>query len=232
MCTRFIYRGSDIVTAFNFDIDTDVWKHKIILEKRRFCIGILRPDGKYHSYHGVNANGNAGTLLYVHENPKAAYSPSPDCVVISDILEKYIKAELSFDDILGLLHTKRLVYAPDATMQAMLTDALGRALILEPGIGHREEAGRFSLMTNYSLLDPQSTLPYIVPGDSRCERAGALLNKYGDVFTVSDAFHVLKAVKQEGEWATRVSFVYSLGENAVYFTENNDFEHIRKYSFT
>lgn len=154
MCTRFIYRGSDIVTAFNFDIDTDVWKHKIILEKRRFCIGILRPDGKYHSYHGVNANGNAGTLLYVHENPKAAYSPSPDCVVISDILEKYIKAELSFDDILGLLHTKRLVYAPDATMQAMLTDALGRALILEPGIGHREEAGRFSLMTNYSLLDP------------------------------------------------------------------------------
>ena len=69
MCTRFVYRGNDMITGFNFDIDLSVWKHKVIEERERFYIGILRPDGVYHSYHGVNQNGNVGTLLYVHGNP-------------------------------------------------------------------------------------------------------------------------------------------------------------------
>lgn len=44
MCTRFVYRGNDIITGFNFDIDLSVWKHKVIEEKERFYIGILRPE--------------------------------------------------------------------------------------------------------------------------------------------------------------------------------------------
>ena len=63
MCMRFVYHGDDIITGFNFDIDLSVWEHKVILEKDRFYIGIKRPDGIYHSYHGVNRNGNVGTLL-------------------------------------------------------------------------------------------------------------------------------------------------------------------------
>ena len=231
MCMRFIYRGSDIMTAFNFDIDTAVWKHRVIKEKDRFYIGIMRPDGKYHSYHGVNSRGDAATLLYVHENPAAAFSPSPGCVTIADITEKFIRAESSYDQVLELIKTKRVVYAPDATMQSFLTDRDGRALIIEPGIGHREEGGAFALMTNYSLLSPESTRPYIVPGDDRYERALGLLEGHSRDLTVSDAFEVLKAVKREGLWATRVSFVYSVKENAVYYTENNDFEHIKKYAF-
>ena len=62
MCTRFVFRGRNIITGFNFDIDLSVWTHKVMKEKERFYIGILRPDGTYHSYHGVNRNGNAGTL--------------------------------------------------------------------------------------------------------------------------------------------------------------------------
>lgn len=58
MCTRFVYNGNDMITGFNFDIDLAVWKHKVIKEKERFYIGILRPDGTYHSYHGINRNGN------------------------------------------------------------------------------------------------------------------------------------------------------------------------------
>ena len=69
MCTRFVYRGDDIITGFNFDIDLAVWNHKVRLEKDLFSIGLLRPDGKRHAYHGVNRNGQVGTLLYVHENP-------------------------------------------------------------------------------------------------------------------------------------------------------------------
>ena len=30
MCTRFVYRGNDMITGFNFDIDLSVWKNKVM----------------------------------------------------------------------------------------------------------------------------------------------------------------------------------------------------------
>ena len=89
MCTRFVYNGNDMITGFNFDIDLAVWKHKVIKEKERFYIGILRPDGTYHSYHGINRNGNVGTLLYVHDNPAGIYRDNSDCITIADLTEQF-----------------------------------------------------------------------------------------------------------------------------------------------
>ena len=63
MCTRFVYNGNDTIIGFNFDIDLAVWKHTVIKEKDMFYIGIKMPDGDYHSFHGINKNGNVGTLL-------------------------------------------------------------------------------------------------------------------------------------------------------------------------
>ena len=116
-------------------------------------------------------------------------------------------------------------------MQAMLSDRKGRTLIVEPGIGWRENAGRYSLITNYSVLAPETTRPFIVSGDDRYERAAQLLDTYGRHFTVTDAFSVLQAVRQEGLWATRVSFVYSATEHTVYYVQNNDLSQIEKYEF-
>lgn len=116
MCTRFVYRGSDIITGFNFDIDLSVWTHKVMEEKERFYIGILRPDGAYHSYHGVNQNGNVGTLLYVHGNSAGAYQDGKNCMTIADLTEQFIKAQISFDEVLQIVQSKKIVYAPDATM--------------------------------------------------------------------------------------------------------------------
>lgn len=209
MCTRFVYRGDDMITGFNFDIDLTVWDHKIVKEKGRFYIGILQPDGVRHSYHGVNRNGNVGTLLYVHGNPEGAYQNSKNCMTIADLTEQFVQAKISFDDALQIVQERKIVYAPDATMQAMLSDWQGRTLIIEPGIGWREDDGRYSLMTNYSVLSSENTIPFIVPGDDRYERAAQLLNTYGNHFTVTNAFSVLQTIRQEGIWATRVSFVYS-----------------------
>ena len=223
MCTRFVYRGNDMLTGFNFDIDLSVWTHKVITDKDRFFIGILRPDGKYHSYHGVNRNGNVGTLLYVHGNDQGVYEEGQDCMTIADLTEQFIQAKLSFDDALQLIRTKKITYAPDSTMQAMLSDVNGRTLIIEPGIGYREENGRYSLITNYSLLKPESTREFIVPGDDRYERALEILENMdsdGNAFTVEDGFSLLRAVRQEEPWATRVSFVFSGKERAVYYVEN------------
>lgn len=231
MCTRFVYRGDDMITGFNFDIDLSVWKHKVIEEKECFYIGILRPDGTYHSYHGVNKNGNVGTLLYVHGNPDGIYQKGKDCITISDLTEQFIKAQISFDEARHIVKSKKVTYAPDTTMQAMLSDIHGRVLIIEPGIGYKEEYKKYSLITNYSVIKPESTKDFIVQGDDRYERALQLLDSYKNDFSISDTFALLHAVRQEGEWATRVSFVYSAKEQAVYYVENNDFEHITRFLF-
>ena len=232
MCTRLVYSGENMITGFNFDIDLAVWNHRVLMDENRFYIGIMRPDGNYHSYHGVNRNGNVGTLLYVHGNPAAAFRDHPMYMTVADLTEQYICGEFFFVRAAELVRTRKIVYAPDATMQAMLSDRNGRTLLIEPGIGFRQRRDRFSLVTNYSLLAPESTKPYIVPGDDRYERAVQMLEKYQQRdFSVADAFSVLYHVRQEGIWATRVTFVYSAAENAVCYLENNQFDMIQKYVF-
>ena len=231
MCTRFVYNGNDTIIGFNFDIDLAVWKHTVIKEKDMFYIGIKMPDGDYHSFHGINKNGNVGTLLYVNGNEKGKYIADQKCCTISELTEKFIKGAITFDDALNIVQNSKIVYAPDATMQAMLSDKNGRVLIIEPGLGYRFEQAKYSLITNYSILSPETTKPYIVSGDDRFERADEQLKKSGDDFSVTEPFNILKSVKQEGLWATRVSFVYSIRENKVYYVLNNDFKHIKKYQF-
>ena len=104
MCTRFVYNGNDTIIGFNFDIDLAVWKHTVIKEKDMFYIGIKMPDGDYHSFHGINKNGNVGTLLYVNGNEKGKYIADQKCCTISELTEKFIKGAITFDDdvIIGL----------------------------------------------------------------------------------------------------------------------------------
>ena len=133
--------------------------------------------------------------------------------------------------MLDIVQNKKIVYAKDATMQAMLSDKDGRVLIIEPGIGYRFERTKYSLITNYSVLNPEITRPYIVSGDDRFERADKQLKKQNDNFSVADAFSILNLVRQEGLWATRVSFVYSVKENRVYYALDNDVKNITEYQF-
>ena len=99
-------------------------------------------------------------------------------MTIPDLTEQFIKARLSFDEVLRIVKSKKITYVPDAIMQAMLSDVYGRVLIIEPGIGYREEHKRYSLITNYSLMNPESTKNFIVQGDNRHERALQLLDSY------------------------------------------------------
>ena len=232
MCTRFVYNGDDIISGFNFEIDLTVWNHKIIMEEDKFYIGIKGPDGRYHSYHGVNQNGNVGTLLYVHGNPHGIYQEGSDFLTIADLTEQYIQGLLTFDEARILVKSKKIVYAPDATMQAMLSDAQGRVLIIEPGIGSREEKSTFSLITNASLLNPESTRSFLIPGDHRYDDAKNALNRFDQTFSASNALKVLCLVKQDEPWATRVSFVYSQKEKNVYYVENNDFDRVLQHKFS
>lgn len=223
--------GKETIVGFNFDIDLSEWEHTVIAEKDRFFIGIKMSDNKYHSFHGINRNGNVGTLLYVHGNDNAQFCGNESCYTIADLTENFIKGNLSFDDSLEIVKKKKITYAPDTTMQAMFSDRTGRVLIIEPGIGYRLEKEKYSLITNYSILKPELTNPYVLSGDNRYEKAKDLLQGYGENFSISNAFDVLRSVRQEGLWATRVSFVYSVAKNKVYYVLNNDFKNIAEYQF-
>ena len=188
-------------------------------------------DNKYHSFHGINRNGNVGTLLDVHGNDNAQFCGNESCYTIADLTENFIKGNLSFDDSLEIVKKKKITYAPDTTMQAMFSDRTGRVLIIEPGIGYRLEKEKYSLITNYSILKPELTNPYVLSGDNRYEKAKDLLQGYGENFSISNAFDVLRSVRQEGLWATRVSFIYSVAKNKVYYVLNNDFKNIAEYQF-
>lgn len=241
MCTRFVYNRDKIlgsqrdtegpIVGFNFDIDLSVWTHKVIGEKDRFFIGIKMPDNRYHSFHGINRNGNVGTLLYVNGNKNGEYCEGEGYITIADLTERFIKGEILLDDALDMVQDKKIVYAKDATMQAMLSDKKGRVLVIEPGVGYRFEHTAYSLITNYSVLNPEITRPYIVPGDDRFERADKMLKEQRESFSVADAFDILRSVRQEGLWATRVSFVYSVRENRVFYVLNNDFGNVMEYGF-
>ena len=110
MYTIRLSRGDEVITPDSILISTlTVWDHKIIEEKDCFYIGILRPDGIRHSYHGVNRNGNVGTLLYVHGNPEGAYQDGKGYTTIADLTEQFVQAKITFDDALQMLQNRKIV---------------------------------------------------------------------------------------------------------------------------
>lgn len=231
MCTRFVYNGKETIIGFNFEIDLADWTYKIIKEKDIFAIGILMPDHQYHTFHGINKNGNVGTLLYVHGNEGGKYSTKHNMITIADLTEDFIQGKITLDDALHIVQNQTVTYAKDATMQAVLSDQLGRVLIVEPGIGYQMLQQKYTVMTNDSLLKPEITRQYHVDGDDRYERTQALLERQNDGFSMNDAMNILKSVKQDGLWATRVSFVYSVQEKKVYYVKNNQFDEMMIYQF-
>ena len=58
-----------------------------------------------------------------------------------------------------------------------------------------------------------------------------ILRNSTDDFSVQDGLHLLREVKQEGNWATRVSFVYSANENAVYYALERNFDQANRHQF-
>ena len=68
-------------------------------------------------------------------------------------------------------------------------------------------------------------------GKDRYDIAMGCLKNSTDEFSVTDGFSILNKVKQVGNWATRVSFVYSRNENSVYYCIDGEFNYINKHTF-
>lgn len=101
--------GKNVVVGFNFDIDLSMWTHKVIAERNLFFIGIQMPDRQYHSFHGINKNGNVGTPLYVNGNENGAYRGGDGYMTIADLTEAFIPGKLSLDEALDLAQRKNRI---------------------------------------------------------------------------------------------------------------------------
>lgn len=231
MCTGFVFRGSDIVSGFNMDLADGAWEYKVYAKPDMFFIGIKAGSTVYKT-HGVNSRGSFAVLPYMNAPERGVYSRGRDVKRIDLLVNDCIAGKLSLTDIKRICAENRIVNVPNLSMHSLLADGDGNALLVEAGLGCYEPTGRFAAISNFPLLEKTADLSAPWYGKDRYDTACAMLQDAGDAFSVNDALKLLAAVKQEGEWPTRVSFVYSRNENAVYYALDRDFSAIKRHAFT
>lgn len=229
MCTAIAYKGNDLLYGFNLDIDPDMWQYSVHKTKSVFAIGIMVGKTTYY-VHGVNSSGHFGNVPYMNGEafpvPRGARRERID--LMSD---RYIRGKYSFADIEDILRTKAVVNIPAATMHSLVGNEAGDFLIVEPGYGYKKVEERFAVLTNFPTLTELSDYSNPFYGKDRYDKAFSALSEAGDVFSVEDALRLLHETKQEGQWATRVTFVYSRNRNTVFHFLDGDISHVEAHAF-
>ena len=227
MCTGFIKKGNDLLFGFNLDIDPTVWNFKLFKTNDYFTIGIKVGTTLYFT-HGVNKQGHFGNLPYMNAPEIGKYHRGKNDFRIDLLNDRYIKNLYSFEEVKAILQTKNLVNAPNCSMHSLIGDKEGHILLVEPGFGYQEVEENFAVITNFPLFkNVEKNNPWF--GIDRYDKATKILKASSPSFGPLDGLELLKQVKQEGPWATRVSFVYSKNEHCVYYVLNNDFNSIQKH---
>ena len=123
---------------------------------------------------------------------------------------------------------------PDLSFHSLIADKEGHIMILEPGNGYSVIQEKYAVLSNFAVLEPPADFEpskFVYYGKDRYDKAMNILRDSTDDFSVQDGLHLLKEVKQEGNWATRVSFVYSANENAVYYALERNFDQVKRHQF-
>lgn len=229
MCTAIARKGKDILYGFNLDIDPDMWHFDLYKTKRVFSVGITAGRTTYYT-HGVNRDGHFANVPYMNGEvfpvPKGMRRERLDLLT-----DRYLRGKYSFADVEEILRTKALTGVPAATLHSLIGDREGNLRIVEPGYGIQTVTESYAVLTNFPVLTalPDYSNPFY--GKDRYDRAVSVLRDSGEDFSVSDALSLLKSVCQDGQWGTRVSFVYSVNENAVYYFLNGDDSRIETHRF-
>ena len=259
MCTAFVRKGKDVIVGFNMDINLGAVNYDVYVEPDQFYVGV-NPAGVRVTYpelaknyakggelsviriHGINHKGNFGNCLNNMRFTKAPFKSDTNVISIDQVVDSYISGTNTLEDVIRIANEKEIVNLPkgsvempDLAMHSLLADREGKIMILEPGNGYSFIQEKYAVLSNFSMLE--------LPGDfcdenakyygkDRYDKAMRILRNSSDDFSVEDGMRLLRTVKQEGIWATRVSFVYSNNENAVYYCMERDFDHVIRHRFT
>lgn len=261
MCTAFVRNGKDYICGFNMDINVGAFDWKLLMDEEVFAVTLsmgeniaeLVPKGcvippEYLDFEngvlkvqGVNKNGNFGNQLNNMRFSKAGFEVNENCVPLYYLVDSFIRGKNTLRDVERYVRTKKIVNlptgsidVPDMGMHSLMSDAKGNILVVEPGNGFCVLSEKYGVMSNFSVLElPGDFTPenFEYYGKDRYDTALSILRASNDDFSVRDGLALLDAVKQVGEWGTRVSFVYSGNENAVYYTTEHAFKHVKKHCF-
>lgn len=261
MCTAFVRNGQDYICGFNMDINEGAFDWKLVMDEEVFAVTFsmkrniseLMPIGgmipsEYVDFEndvlkvqGVNRNGNFGNQLNNMRFIKAQFEVGENCVPLYYLVDSFIRGKSTLQDIERYVRTKKIVNLPtasidipDMAMHSLMSDANGNIIVVEPGNGFSVLSEKYAVMSNFTVMElPEDFTPenFRYYGKDRYDTALSILRNSDDNFSVRDGLALLDAVKQVGEWGTRVSFVYSRNENAVYYTTEHDFANIKKHCF-
>ena len=220
MCTAITYRGNDLLYGFNLDIDPAVWQFSVRKTPKVFAVGITVGKTTY-LVHGVGSDGRFGVVPYSNSErvpvPRGLRRERID--LMSD---RYLRGKYAYTDLEQIVRTKAVVSIPAAPMHALFGSGRGDLLLVEPGLGYRRVEEPFTVLTNFPVLTALSDYSNPFYGKDRYDRAVSVLSRADADFGAEDALRLLYETRQEGTWATRVSFVYSRNQNAVYSFPNGD----------
>ncbi len=230
MCTGFIKKGNDLLFGFNLDIDPAVWKFGLYKTQDYFTVGIKVGSTLYFT-HGVSKEGHFANVPYMNDYNNGKYRVVKNKERIDLLTDRYIRNKYSFDDVMNIVGTKTIVNIPNGSMHSLIGDAEGHILLVEPGYGFKQIADDYAVITNFPLLIEMDDYSSPFYGKDRYDMAVSVLSAGGDSFTASDGMQLLRSVKQEGQWGTRISFVYSQNEHTVYYCMEGVFDKIEKHVF-
>ena len=241
MCTGFVRKGKDMIVGFNMDINVGAFNYEVVANKEQFYVGIKNDQIGSVKAHGINHLGNFANQLNNMNFKKSPFILGDDVVPLYEIVDDYISGKISYGDILKMVNEKEIVNMPEqainspcVSMHSLIADREGHIMILEPGNGYGVIQEKYAALSNFAFLEsPADLIPesYGYYGKDRYDKAMEILRESNDDFSAEDGLALLNAVKQTGTWATRVSFVYSNNENAVYYIIENNFDHIMKHQF-
>jgi hypothetical protein len=228
MCTAFVYKGNDVITAFNFDQAPEV--EVKVKSNEQLVYGVFNFKGRWSVPFGVNKDGGFGCELMCPPSQKADNLANLNIQRIDLLTEDYINDKISFEQAGDIVKARTLVNAPGISLHSLFTNRFGQALILEPGRGNKIREERYTVLTNFSFFEPMTTKQAPYSGYDRYVTATSLLEKAGDAFNATDALAVLKQCLNP-VWPTKVSMVYSAHENKVYWVLDGHFDKVYIHQF-
>ena len=229
MCTVIGKTGNDAIYGFNMDIDPAVWDYAVYAKKDMFYIGI-KVGKTVYKVHGVNSKGQFAVMPYMNGEAERVMHRGGRYQRLDLLVDGYIAGKFDYAELERITAEKTLVNIPGASMHGFFADGEGHMLLAEPGVGVKRYES-FAAVTNFPTIEIPEDTSCVFYGYDRYETAADMLSHSGDDFTVKDAFEILRETVQTGQWATRVSFVYSKNENAVYYCTNRDFDNIICHRF-
>lgn len=258
MCTAFVHKGNDVIFGFNMDINLGAFDYGVYTSDEWFCIGcpaglnvMDEVDGGIPSFyrttdgirkiHGVSSNGVFTACLNNMNFQKAPFRLTDDACSIDQLMDDLISGRRTLEEAQRFAEQVELVMIPGGAVDvpnpgfhSLSADSTGRILLLEPGNGYALIKEKYAAMTNFSLLELPDDLTDATAGyygKDRYDAAMRMLREGGDDFSPGDGMKILQAVCQKGDWATRVSFVYSCREKTVRYCLEGDFGDIREHRF-